>query len=154
MRGYLRQGRVLHVFRRFACSMEGKQDLDRRPLAFRASEHDAAAKGLDAVAQPDEPGTARRIGAADAVVAHGDAQVPRGSRDVDAHNRRLRVLCRVRQHLGDNLVGGHLDAIREATVGANVESDRDRRAMRDGLQGRCEPALGQDRRMDSARDLT
>ena len=63
--------------------MERKQHLDRRSLAFRASEHDGAAKSLDPVTQPDEPGTARWIGAAYAVVADGDAEDPLGSRHVD-----------------------------------------------------------------------
>jgi hypothetical protein len=84
----------------------------RGPTARGALEGDGAAESLDAVTQSDEPGTARRIGATDTVVADADVQNPVDSRHVDIHSRRLRVLCGVREHLGDDVVGSHLDAIR------------------------------------------
>src|SRR5206468_7890708 len=86
-------------------SVERKCDFDRGSRAFGALDGDRAAQGLDAVAQPDEPGAARRIGAADAVVADKDLQNPVGWRHLDMDGRRLRVLCRVGERLCDDVVG-------------------------------------------------
>jgi hypothetical protein len=77
------------LFRRFGSPVERKHDLDGRSCAFGALEGDCAAESLDAVTQPDEPGTAGRIGAPDAVVADHDVQGFVGLHHVDVHGCRL-----------------------------------------------------------------
>ena len=51
------------------------------------------AQRLHPVAQPDQPGAARRVGAADAVVGHLDVQRAAALDDLDLQTRRLRVLA-------------------------------------------------------------
>ncbi|MEN3263928.1 MAG: hypothetical protein V7646_822 [Pseudonocardia sp.] len=55
--------------------------------------------------------------------------------------------------LGHDEVGGHLDRVRGAGVGSDVEFHRERGAAGQAAQGRAEPALGQDRGVDAAGDL-
>ena len=130
-----------------------ERDLDRRPFASGAPHDDRAAQGLYAVAQPDETGAARRVRAADAVVPSRDVHdaISRGDVDVDA--RRLRVLGGVGDDLGDGVVGGDLDAVGDVIADIDVERDGYRRAARERPQGGTEPALGEDRRVDSSRDV-
>ena len=73
--------------------------------------------------------------------------------DLDLHLRRARVLGRVRQRLRDDVVGRHLDRTPAAAHRSHVELDRNRRPVRERLERRAEPALGEDRRMEPECDL-
>ena len=75
---------------------------------------------------------------------------------VDAHGgvRRLGVLGDVGQRLGDREVGGRLDRRRAAGPSGSVDDlDRQRRAGDERRDRRREPALGQHRGVDAARQL-
>ena len=60
---------------------------------------------------------------------------------------------RVGQRLSDDVVGADLDLVGQPLVGAYLQLDRDRRAAGERPEGAAEPALGQDRGVDAARDL-
>ena len=65
-----------------------------------------------------------------------------------------RVLGDVRQRLGDDEVGGRLDRPRAAARrAASAQLDRQRRAASSACERRAQPAVGQDRRVDAARQL-
>jgi hypothetical protein len=111
-------------------------------------------KRLDTVPQADEPGAARRICTADAIVADGNAQRAVERLDSNADNRRVRVLGHVGEQLGDDVVGSDLDPLGQTPLGAYVELDRDRGAACECVQRRREAALRQHGWMDPVRDLT
>jgi hypothetical protein len=69
---------MVQVVSRLTVGVERERDLDRRPFVLGAPYGDRASESLDAVAQPDEPRSARRIRAADAVIARDDVQDPVG----------------------------------------------------------------------------
>ena len=102
---------------------------------------------------PSKPRARGRVGSPDAVVANVDAKRAFACGHRDLHDRGAGVLGRVRERLRDDVVGRHLDRLRQAAVGATSSSTRNRRAARERLQRRLEPALGEDRRMDPERDL-
>ena len=80
-----------------------------------ASSKTAAEHG-DAVLQPAQPRSARRVGAAAPVVGDHDPQRVAGAGDRHVHAVRVGVLDRVGQRLGDEEVGGGLDLRREALL--------------------------------------
>ena len=93
-----------------------------------------------------------------AVVADTDPQhvaaVALGSGvDLDVDDGGVRVLGRVGQRLGHQVVGGHLDRLGQPPVDADGQLDRDGGAAGQGLERRAQPALGEDRRVDAAGQL-
>src|SRR5262249_27691772 len=126
---------------------------DPRPVAGAAVDLDRAAERLDAVGEPGESRSSRRIGPADAVVANREHEraVALPERDVDP--RRLRMLGRVRQRLGTDVVRRHLDGSGKTCIRRDLEVDGNPGTPRERPQGRAEPALRQARRVDPARDL-
>ena len=118
-----------------------------------AGDLDGAAEGLDAVAETDESRPLSGVGSPDPVIADREQDDPFLSRDLDVHDRRFRVLGGVRQRLRDEVVGGHLDALRQPTSDAHLQLDRDRRPAGERLQRGIEATLGEDSRMDAARNL-
>ena len=72
----------------------------------------------------------------------------------DGRGGRLGVFGDVRQCLGDQVVGGRLDAGRQALVGQLADVDRYVRAAGQRVERRAEAALGEDRGMDAARELS
>ena len=92
---------------------------------------------------------------ADAVVANCDAQdgVFGVRFDCDRDRRGVRVLGRVGERLGDDIVGRDLDRLRRPARCAQVDFDRDGGAARERVQRRPQPAFGQDRRVDSTGEL-
>ena len=105
------------------------------------------------VGEAAQAGAAGRVGAADAVVADldGDAavQAPDGDRGV----RRLRVLGDVGQRLGDHEVGRALDRSREPLVALARRASRAAARASERLERGLEPAVGEHRRVDAARQL-
>jgi hypothetical protein len=71
----------------------------------------------------------------------------------DLGHRRLRVLGRVGQGLGDDEVGRHLHRLGQPGLDVDGQLDRDGRAAGQRLEGGGEAALGQDGRVDAARQL-
>ena len=63
------------------------------------------------------------------------------------------MLGRVGQCLGDDVVGADLDLLGQPFLDAQVELNRDRRAAGHRPQRRPEAALGQDRRVNAARQI-
>ena len=84
----------------------------------------------DAVGEALEPGALGRLGAADAVVADLDEQVPALLEHGDAGALGVRVLRDVGQRLGDDVVRGDLDRAGEAAGQPDVELDGQRRPRR------------------------
>ena len=80
-------------------------------LAGSALQRERSAGRLDAVFESDEARAARWIGAADAIVADGQPQITVGRGNGDMQDGSLRMLGRVRQCLGDDVIHGHLDAL-------------------------------------------
>ena len=91
-------------------SVEPQRELDdnHRPLAMRTGDLERPARALGPVAEADQARAAGGIGAANAVVADRDAEAVVPLLDSDAHNRRVRVLCRVGERLGDDVIRCHL----------------------------------------------
>ena len=63
------------------------------------------------------------------------------------------MLRDVRERLGDDVVRRRLDLLGQPFAGQSVELDGDRRPVGEGHERGAEPAFGQRRGMDSARDL-
>src|SRR6266545_5408145 len=104
--------------------------------------------------RPSSPDPCAGVGTTDAVVADGHAKHTVRRLDSHVHDRRTRVLRRIRERLRDDVVRRHLDGLRQPHLGLQGELDRDRRAARERLERRPEPALGEDRRMDPESHLT
>ena len=67
--------------------------------------------------------------------------------------RRAAVTHGVRQRLGDDEVRRRLHRRRRALVQLDVEPDRERRARDERRERRVEPAVGEDRRVEPAREV-
>lgn len=63
------------------------------------------------------------------------------------------MLGRVGQRLGHDVVRADFDRVRQVSVDLEVEGNGDWAAAGQRLERGTESALGQDRRMDSTRDL-
>jgi hypothetical protein len=111
------------------------------------------AKRLDAVAEPHQPPAARRVGAADAIVADQHVQAVATWLDADADDGGVGVLGGVAERLGDDEVGGHLDRVRQLLLQINVEVHGEGGAAGQRHERRAEAALRQGRRVDAARQL-
>src|SRR4029079_14776352 len=122
--------------------------------AGRALHGERAVERLDAVDEALEPRAPRGIGAADAIV--DDFDDDRGAvvvlRHADLRKCRLGVLRDVRERLGGDVVRGGLDRRREALV-RDVDLDRNRGADHERLERRSETAVGEDVRVEAARQL-
>ena len=120
----------------------GDRELCAQPRAGARSavEDDSAAQRLDAVLEADQAGAVAEVSPADAVVADCDTQdvVFGVGFDSDADGRGVRVLGRVGQRLGDDIVARDLDRLgqpipRVARLGAGAPlslGDCDSRARR------------------------
>src|SRR3954452_4649637 len=86
---------------------------DLRPAAGPTADPDRAAQSLDAVGETNQAGSARRIAPADAVVANRQQQAAVACRERNLDVRCLRVLRRVGQGLGCDVVRRDLDRLRE-----------------------------------------
>jgi hypothetical protein len=83
-------------------------------------DRDRAAQRLDAVGEPDQPGSADGVGAADAVVADRQVQGAVAPLHVDLGGRRLGVLGDVGQRFGHDVVRADLDRFGQPLRGAQV----------------------------------
>ena len=110
------------------------------PLPGRAVDLEPPVERRQAVGQPAQPRPGRRVGAADAVVAHLDQREAVLAADRDLRVRGLRVLRDVRQRLGDDEVGGRLDRVGQPVgrdlLDARPAAARGRRATRAPPAGR------------------
>src|SRR5580704_7540201 len=126
----------------------------RRAVAQRAVHGEGAAERLDTVLQPDQPGAPERVGATGTVVTHIHPERAARGGHLHRDNRRPRVPGHVGERLRDDVIRRHLDGLREPPYRGNVKLDRDRGPAGERPQRRAKPALGQDRRVDAAGNLT
>src|SRR5256885_1553406 len=91
---------------------EGDPGDERGALAGRAGDLDVAAERLDAVPEPDEPGSPGGVRAAAPVVPDPHAYRGVGGH-LDLRVRGVRVLGDVGKRLGDDVVHGHLSLLAE-----------------------------------------
>ena len=105
--------------------MDRELYVQRCAVPGRAYDRDSPAEGLDPIGKADDPGAATEIDASDAVVANGNHKLVAGAVHAHLDDRCLRVLEGVRERLGNDVVGGHLDGFREPRVEIQVEGDRD-----------------------------
>src|SRR6478735_8362605 len=129
--------------------------LDRydRAAARAVGDREAPAERLDAIRQPAQSGPGRGGSAAAPVAGDLDPQAARHALEPDLDARRVRVLDRVRDALGDDEVRARLDGLREALVRRADDPDRQRRAVGERPKRRRQPALGEDRRVQPAGEL-
>ena len=126
----------------------------RRPVAGRRADLQAPVERGDPVAQPAQAG-AVAAGSAPPTPssATSTTSVPSSQRRSTAACDRVRVARDVRDRLGDDEVRGGLDRRRQPLVRHGRDLDRQRHPLRERLQRRAQPAVGQHRRMDAAREL-
>ena len=89
---------------------------DAGAFAAWAVDRERALERRDAVGEAAEARSARRVGAADAVVRDLDAQRALLAGDANGHDRGAGVLDHVRERLRDDVVGGGLDRLRQLDV--------------------------------------
>src|SRR5690349_22168132 len=119
-----------------------------------ALQGDPAAERFDPVFESDKARAAGEVGAAAPVITHADAQEALGGLDFDVDDGGVRVLGRVGQGLGHDVVGGDLDRFGQPSLHADVQLDRDGGATGERFHRRTQAALDKDRRVDAARHLT
>src|SRR5919198_209522 len=138
-----------------ARGLELEWELRRDSCAFARGAVDAkrAAQRFDAVVEADEARSAGLVGTTDTVVPNRqqESSVTRCERDVDPGS--MRVLRRVRESLRDDVVRRDLDGLGQACVRPHLERNWYRGLMSECTQRGCKSALGQDGRMDAAREL-
>jgi RsiW-degrading membrane proteinase PrsW (M82 family) len=95
--------------------LSGGPERDRRQQrgarANGTHDIDRPAERLDAIAEADEAGALAGISASNAVVTNADLDDRVGRVDLDVDGRRVGVLGGVRDRLGNEVVGGHLDSV-------------------------------------------
>ena len=116
------------------------------------SDGQPAVERLDAGAQPGEP-RAGRIGAAAAVVADHDDQGVGLISELHPAAGRPGVLDGVRQRLRDHEVGRTLDRWAKPALCFAADRRADLIASRERLDGRDQPAVGEQRRHDPAGEV-
>ena len=100
-----------------------------------------------------QPGAALAVRAAAAVVLDVDLDDVAVEPEADGGGRRLRVARDVRERLGDRVVERRLDRGVQALGQPVVQLDGHRAARDQRLHGRDQPAHGEQRGMDPAREL-
>jgi hypothetical protein len=101
-----------------------------------ALQGDRAAQGRYAISKPDEAGAAARVGAAGVVVADAEVQAVVEHGQLDLDDRGMRVLGRIRERLGDDVVDSHLHRLWQPVQRAQLELHRQGRAPGERLE-RC-----------------
>ena len=104
-------------------------------------------------ASPRRPVPRAPVRAADPVVGDLDDRAAVGPLHADAHRARLGVLGDVGQRLRDDVVGGGLDAVGEPLGQADVELERQPRAVGELLERGAQAALGEDAGVDALGEL-
>lgn len=125
----------------------------RVPPVGGVSHPEAAADCGDAVFQPSQARALRWIGPADAVVKHLHAQGPVAARQLYPGAGGAGVFRHVRQRLGHDEVSGGLDRLGQPCVEVRGHADGERRPVRERFHCRGQAFLGEDRRVDSPREL-
>ncbi len=124
------------------------------PDSRRAGDREPAAERLDAVREPAQAGAGREVGAALAVVAHLDADRVCCRADRHRDGGGVRVLGRVREALGDEVVDRGFERLGEPVVGDSLDLDRERCAGGDCFEGGSEAAVGEHSGVEAACELT
>ena len=122
----------------------------RVPPPEGAVDPQATVERLDSVAEAAEPG-AGGVGAADAVVGDLDRHAAVRAHDVESDARGIRVLDDVGERLGGDEVHRCLDGVGQ-TLGTDGQLDRHLRTPRERGEGGGEAFVGEDRRVDAARE--
>ena len=107
---------------------------------------------LDAVGEPAQAGAAVRSAPPTPSSATSTTSFPFSPRGADRRARGVARAWRRSQRLGGDEVGGRLDLGREA-LGLDVHRDRERRRVRQRVERGGEAVLGEDRRVNAAREL-
>ena len=128
----------------------GMTAVTRVPTSELLSTSQVAVERLDAVTETTEPGSLR-IGSADTVVGDLDRDPTVRAGEGDRGPGCVRVFGDVRERLARDEVGRGLDRLGQ-TPGRDGQLDRDRGAPREGGDGRRKAFVGEDRRMDAARE--
>src|SRR5690348_15797099 len=123
-------------------------------LSRRAGDVHPSAEGVDPVSQTEKPRAPRWVGSAEAVVANRQPNVAVEGLDLYGDDRCLPVLGHVGEGLGDHVVDGYLNWLRQAGWQLQVDLDGDRRPAGEGLEGRTEPTPGQHGGVDAMGQLT
>ena len=123
--------------------------LARRALRRRACPSSAPTRSCS----PCSPEPSSRAAPPTAVVADGHDQLAGLRRDGDRRASRLRVLVDVGQALRDDEVGSRLDLVGQALLRRGDHLDRHGRAAGEVLERRGQAAVGEDRRVDAAREV-
>jgi hypothetical protein len=110
-------------------------------LPGRTRDRDGALQRLDSVGQPDEARPAARVGAAHSIVADRQRQGVVEHLPLDAHHSGLRMLGRIRQRFGDDVVGPYLNRLGQSSRNIHIDLGWDRRSSPKSLQRRAQPTF-------------
>ena len=135
------------------CSLERQLGPYDRSGARLALNPELSAERLDAVGEPAKSGAAGQVRAAASVVADLDHDRLGRRRQLDAPFGRAGVLRGVGEALRDDVVEGRFDRFGEPVRRNAGDLDRERRAIRERLQGGREPAVGEDGRVQATGEL-
>ena len=134
-----------------------RRQRDDRPhpgaAAGRALELDLPVERSDAVLEALETRSGPEPCPSPAVVGHRDRQAAVLCPNGDRRALRVSVLAHVGEALGHDEVGGGLHLVREALLGRLEDLDRHGRARGEILQRGAQATVGQDRRVDAAREV-
>ena len=122
-------------------------------MSRRAFDVQPTAERFDAIRETDESRAGGRLGASDSVVAHDHRRKPVRPFDGNACACRLRVLRDVRHRLCDKVVDRRFDGVRQPVLRKPSELDRDRRALGECTYRSLETSIGEDGRVNPAREF-
>jgi hypothetical protein len=111
------------------------------------------AERFNAICETDESRAGDRLRAPDSVVAHDHRRKPVRPFHGNACACRLRVLRDVRDRLGDEVVDRRFDGVRQAVFRKPSELDRDRRALGECADCSLETPIGENGRVNPAREF-
>lgn len=146
-------GRASQMYGGRSGPFEGERGTQCGSVTDGTLHFDRSPERVNAVGEADEAGTASEIGPSRAVVVNRKFQHISGNYDGDLHERGMGVLGRIRQRFRHDVIGGDLHRRRRPRLDTDRKVDRDSRPPGQRLEGAREPAVGQDGRVDAARDL-
>ena len=131
----------------------GSPPCTRVPPPARRPDAQPPAERLDAVGEAAQARAALGVGAADPVVDDLDDDLAVAAVTSTLAERGLRVLADVREALGDDVVGGHLERLGQPSVELDGRAGREQARARPALQRDGQAVAADDRRVHPARDV-
>jgi hypothetical protein len=125
-----------------------------RAETLLARDTQMASECFHPVGEPSEARSLAGVGTADSVVGDLDHEHAVIASEVNLGSARRGVLGDIRQRFRDHVKCGSLDRLWQPLGRKAVDLHRQWGARRERLDGRREAAVGEDRRMDSAGELT